>query len=157
MPSSQAPRSYGSHSSTSSTHCLEPRPPGTRSCLLRDCPHTAYWKVGPWSKVKKSLLASEKSSQANHFLHKTFWWCAHFTVLLINVDLDLVSTYLLTVLLYCVLIVLCLFVFIPVLTDLWSWSDGAKSGVCNFQRPPVQTLPSIRQTWVPSRMSRQRM
>uniref|UniRef100_A0A672ZSK0 ADAM metallopeptidase with thrombospondin type 1 motif 20 n=1 Tax=Sphaeramia orbicularis TaxID=375764 RepID=A0A672ZSK0_9TELE len=57
MPSSQAPRSYGAHSSTSSTHCPEPHPPGTRSCLLRDCPHTAYWKVGPWSKCSQTCGA----------------------------------------------------------------------------------------------------
>lgn len=57
MPSSQAPRSYGAHSSASSTHCPEPHPPGTRSCLLRDCPHTAYWKVGPWSKCSQTCGA----------------------------------------------------------------------------------------------------
>ncbi|XP_072291726.1 A disintegrin and metalloproteinase with thrombospondin motifs 20 isoform X1 [Eucyclogobius newberryi] len=58
VPTSPSRRSYGSHLSDSSgTLCPEPRPPGTRSCLLRDCPHTAYWKIGPWSKCSQTCGA----------------------------------------------------------------------------------------------------
>uniref|UniRef100_A0A8C6WWM1 ADAM metallopeptidase with thrombospondin type 1 motif 20 n=1 Tax=Neogobius melanostomus TaxID=47308 RepID=A0A8C6WWM1_9GOBI len=49
VPSSQSRRSYGSPLSDGiSTLCSEPRPPGTRSCLLKDCPHPAYWKRKRW-------------------------------------------------------------------------------------------------------------
>uniref|UniRef100_A0A673ZPN7 ADAM metallopeptidase with thrombospondin type 1 motif 20 n=1 Tax=Salmo trutta TaxID=8032 RepID=A0A673ZPN7_SALTR len=52
MPSSQTLHPYDAQSSAQSRpHCPEPHPPGTRQCLLRDCPQAAYWKVGPWSKV----------------------------------------------------------------------------------------------------------
>ncbi|XP_046889139.1 A disintegrin and metalloproteinase with thrombospondin motifs 20 [Hypomesus transpacificus] len=40
-----------------SAHCPEPHPPGTRQCLLRDCPHDAYWKVGQWSKCSQTCGA----------------------------------------------------------------------------------------------------
>lgn len=62
-PSSQAVRPYtAAQSSSASTHCPEPHPPGTRPCLLRDCLHTTYWKVGPWSKVKqkKKMLIRQR-------------------------------------------------------------------------------------------------
>uniref|UniRef100_A0A8C9XHK9 ADAM metallopeptidase with thrombospondin type 1 motif 20 n=1 Tax=Sander lucioperca TaxID=283035 RepID=A0A8C9XHK9_SANLU len=36
---------------------LCPHPPGSRPCLLRDCPHTTYWKVGPWSKCSQTCGA----------------------------------------------------------------------------------------------------
>uniref|UniRef100_A0AAQ4QK56 ADAM metallopeptidase with thrombospondin type 1 motif 20 n=1 Tax=Gasterosteus aculeatus aculeatus TaxID=481459 RepID=A0AAQ4QK56_GASAC len=55
MPSSQARRPYAAASS--STRCPEPQPPGSRPCLLRDCPHTTYWKVGPWSKCSQTCGA----------------------------------------------------------------------------------------------------
>uniref|UniRef100_A0A8C7SEH7 ADAM metallopeptidase with thrombospondin type 1 motif 20 n=1 Tax=Oncorhynchus mykiss TaxID=8022 RepID=A0A8C7SEH7_ONCMY len=35
----------------------KPHPPGTRQCLLRDCPQAAYWKVGPWSKCSQTCGA----------------------------------------------------------------------------------------------------
>lgn len=57
-PSAQALRVYAApQSSSASTHCPEPHPPGTRPCLLRDCLHPTYWKVGPWSKVTQKTLA----------------------------------------------------------------------------------------------------
>lgn len=37
-------------------------------------------------------------------------------------------------------------VFLPVLADLWSRSDGAQSGVRDLKRPNVQTLSSVRET-----------
>uniref|UniRef100_UPI0037E8F759 A disintegrin and metalloproteinase with thrombospondin motifs 20 n=1 Tax=Semicossyphus pulcher TaxID=241346 RepID=UPI0037E8F759 len=58
LPSSQALHPYAAAlSSSASTHCSEPHPPGTRPCLLRDCPHTTYWKVGPWSKCSQTCGA----------------------------------------------------------------------------------------------------
>ncbi|GLD74940.1 A disintegrin and metalloproteinase with thrombospondin motifs 20-like protein [Lates japonicus] len=61
IPSSQAVHPYAAaaaaQSSSASTHCPEPHPPGTRPCLLRDCPHTTYWKVGPWSKCSQTCGA----------------------------------------------------------------------------------------------------
>uniref|UniRef100_A0A4W6FLL5 ADAM metallopeptidase with thrombospondin type 1 motif 20 n=1 Tax=Lates calcarifer TaxID=8187 RepID=A0A4W6FLL5_LATCA len=65
IPSSQAAHPYAAaaaaaaaaQSSSASTHCPEPHPPGTRPCLLRDCPHTTYWKVGPWSKCSQTCGA----------------------------------------------------------------------------------------------------
>uniref|UniRef100_A0A665X761 ADAM metallopeptidase with thrombospondin type 1 motif 20 n=1 Tax=Echeneis naucrates TaxID=173247 RepID=A0A665X761_ECHNA len=58
IPSSQALRPYtAAQSSSASTHCPEPHPPGTQPCLLRDCPHTTYWKVGPWSKCSQTCGA----------------------------------------------------------------------------------------------------
>ncbi|TNN62701.1 A disintegrin and metalloproteinase with thrombospondin motifs 20 [Liparis tanakae] len=61
-PSSQAPRPYAAaQSSSAGARCAEPHPPGSRPCLLGDCPHTTSWKVGPWSKVKprkKQILSS---------------------------------------------------------------------------------------------------
>ncbi|KAG8012798.1 A disintegrin and metalloproteinase with thrombospondin motifs 20 [Nibea albiflora] len=57
-PSSQALRPYSAaQSSSASSRCPEPHPPGTRPCLLRDCPHTAYWKAGPWSKCSQTCGA----------------------------------------------------------------------------------------------------
>ncbi|KAF7660784.1 hypothetical protein LDENG_00275340 [Lucifuga dentata] len=56
MPSSQALHPYAVQSSTS-TRCPEPHPPGTQQCILRDCPHTDYWKVGPWSKCSQTCGA----------------------------------------------------------------------------------------------------
>uniref|UniRef100_H2LDH7 ADAM metallopeptidase with thrombospondin type 1 motif 20 n=3 Tax=Oryzias latipes TaxID=8090 RepID=H2LDH7_ORYLA len=37
--------------------CLEPSPPGTRPCVLRECSNTAYWKAGPWSKCSQTCGA----------------------------------------------------------------------------------------------------
>nr|XP_046249772.1 A disintegrin and metalloproteinase with thrombospondin motifs 20 isoform X1 [Scatophagus argus] len=57
-PSSQALHAYAAAQfSSASTNCPEPHPPGTRPCLLRECPHTAYWKVGPWSKCSQTCGA----------------------------------------------------------------------------------------------------
>ncbi|CAB1323370.1 unnamed protein product [Coregonus sp. 'balchen'] len=54
MPSAQSMHPYDAQSSAQSrSHCPEPRPPGTRQCLLWDCPQAAYWKVGPWSKCSQ--------------------------------------------------------------------------------------------------------
>uniref|UniRef100_A0A4W5MGN4 ADAM metallopeptidase with thrombospondin type 1 motif 20 n=1 Tax=Hucho hucho TaxID=62062 RepID=A0A4W5MGN4_9TELE len=58
MPSSQTLHTYDAQSSAQSRpHCPEPHPPGTRQCLLRDCPQAAYWKVGPWSKCSQTCGA----------------------------------------------------------------------------------------------------
>uniref|UniRef100_A0A8D3DJA4 ADAM metallopeptidase with thrombospondin type 1 motif 20 n=1 Tax=Scophthalmus maximus TaxID=52904 RepID=A0A8D3DJA4_SCOMX len=59
IPSSQAAQPYtaAAQSSSASTYCPEPHPPGSRPCLLRDCPHAAYWKVGPWSKCSQTCGA----------------------------------------------------------------------------------------------------
>ncbi|XP_068458877.1 A disintegrin and metalloproteinase with thrombospondin motifs 20 [Clinocottus analis] len=58
-PSSRARRPYAAApSSSAGTHCPEPHPPGSRPCLLRDCPHTTYWKVGPWSKCSQTCGAA---------------------------------------------------------------------------------------------------
>ncbi|XP_062418980.1 A disintegrin and metalloproteinase with thrombospondin motifs 20-like [Pungitius pungitius] len=57
MPSSPARRPYAATPSSSSSRCPEPRPPGSRPCLLRDCPHSAHWKVGPWSKCSQTCGA----------------------------------------------------------------------------------------------------
>uniref|UniRef100_A0A673ZNE9 ADAM metallopeptidase with thrombospondin type 1 motif 20 n=1 Tax=Salmo trutta TaxID=8032 RepID=A0A673ZNE9_SALTR len=58
MPSSQTLHPYDAQSSAQSRpHCPEPHPPGTRQCLLRDCPQAAYWKVGPWSKCSHTCGA----------------------------------------------------------------------------------------------------
>lgn len=148
MPSSQAHRQYAAQSSSASTHCVEPHPPGTRPCLVRDCPYTSYWKVGPWSKVKQKSLADS-------YFHKNT-----FDDLIINLICEfwirLLQLVCETVLLY-VWMCLYVFVFIPVLADLWGRSDGAQSGVCDLQRSSVKTLPSFRKTWVSSCMPRQRM
>ncbi|XP_034031983.1 A disintegrin and metalloproteinase with thrombospondin motifs 20 [Thalassophryne amazonica] len=55
-PSSQVLHLYAAPSSTR-THCPEPHPSGARPCFLRECPHTAYWKVGPWSKCSQTCGA----------------------------------------------------------------------------------------------------
>ncbi|CAB1440015.1 unnamed protein product [Pleuronectes platessa] len=59
VPSSQAAHPYtaAQSSAASSTYCPEPHPPGSRPCLLRDCPHSTYWKVGPWSKCSQTCGA----------------------------------------------------------------------------------------------------
>uniref|UniRef100_A0A7N8WWB8 ADAM metallopeptidase with thrombospondin type 1 motif 20 n=1 Tax=Mastacembelus armatus TaxID=205130 RepID=A0A7N8WWB8_9TELE len=57
MGSSQAAHPSAAALSSASTHCAEPHPPGTQPCLLRDCPHTTYWKVGPWSKCSQTCGA----------------------------------------------------------------------------------------------------
>uniref|UniRef100_A0A8C7JEQ1 ADAM metallopeptidase with thrombospondin type 1 motif 20 n=1 Tax=Oncorhynchus kisutch TaxID=8019 RepID=A0A8C7JEQ1_ONCKI len=58
MPSSLTLHPYDAQSSAQSRpHCPEPHPPGTRQCLLRDCPQAAYWKVGPWSKCSQTCGA----------------------------------------------------------------------------------------------------
>uniref|UniRef100_A0A8C3AK86 ADAM metallopeptidase with thrombospondin type 1 motif 20 n=1 Tax=Cyclopterus lumpus TaxID=8103 RepID=A0A8C3AK86_CYCLU len=58
MPSSRARRPYAAAPpSSAGTHCPEPHPPGSRPCLLVDCPHTTYWKVGPWSKCSQTCGA----------------------------------------------------------------------------------------------------
>lgn len=155
MPSSQALRPYAAaQSSPASTYCPEPHPPGSRPCLLRDCPHTTYWKVGPWSKVKQKALVrqGEIALFTKHFddlcilminLICGFWAnCSLFSYCFVAVEINAF---------------VCIFVCIPVLTDLWGRSDGAQSGVCDLQRPTVQTLPSFRKTGVSSCMSRQRM
>uniref|UniRef100_A0A8C7SKB3 ADAM metallopeptidase with thrombospondin type 1 motif 20 n=1 Tax=Oncorhynchus mykiss TaxID=8022 RepID=A0A8C7SKB3_ONCMY len=54
MPSSLTLHPYDAQSRP---HCPEPHPPGTRQCLLRDCPQAAYWKVGPWSKCSQTCGA----------------------------------------------------------------------------------------------------
>ncbi|XP_053741370.1 A disintegrin and metalloproteinase with thrombospondin motifs 20 isoform X1 [Synchiropus splendidus] len=43
--------------------CPQPRPPITRSCLLRTCPLTSTWKVGPWSKCSQSCGAGVMERQ----------------------------------------------------------------------------------------------
>ncbi|MED6236663.1 hypothetical protein ATANTOWER_012456, partial [Ataeniobius toweri] len=53
MPSSHSQRFY-TQPSTDSKNCPEPHPPATQSCLLRYCPHTPYWKVGPWTKCSQT-------------------------------------------------------------------------------------------------------
>uniref|UniRef100_A0A8C8M024 ADAM metallopeptidase with thrombospondin type 1 motif 20 n=1 Tax=Oncorhynchus tshawytscha TaxID=74940 RepID=A0A8C8M024_ONCTS len=53
-------------SAQSRPHCPEPHPPGTRQCLLRDCPQAAYWKVGPWSKVCFSVFEREKKGDGEN-------------------------------------------------------------------------------------------
>ncbi|CAL8261026.1 unnamed protein product [Merluccius merluccius] len=40
-----------------STLCPHPQPPGTKQCLLADCPHAASWKIGPWSKCSQTCGA----------------------------------------------------------------------------------------------------
>ncbi|KAG7523510.1 hypothetical protein JOB18_048859 [Solea senegalensis] len=58
VPSSSAAHLYApSQPSSASTYCPQPHPPGNRPCLLRDCPHTTYWKVGPWSKCSQTCGA----------------------------------------------------------------------------------------------------
>uniref|UniRef100_A0AAX7UL17 ADAM metallopeptidase with thrombospondin type 1 motif 20 n=1 Tax=Astatotilapia calliptera TaxID=8154 RepID=A0AAX7UL17_ASTCA len=56
MPTSPAQGVY-TQSSFASTNCPEPRPPGSRPCLLTECPHMSYWKVGPWSKCSQTCGA----------------------------------------------------------------------------------------------------
>ncbi|XP_077425592.1 A disintegrin and metalloproteinase with thrombospondin motifs 20 [Vanacampus margaritifer] len=56
-PSSQAPRLYAAQSPAAGTRCPEPRPLNTRPCLLKDCLHGSYWKVGPWSKCSQTCGA----------------------------------------------------------------------------------------------------
>uniref|UniRef100_A0A3Q4N4X1 ADAM metallopeptidase with thrombospondin type 1 motif 20 n=1 Tax=Neolamprologus brichardi TaxID=32507 RepID=A0A3Q4N4X1_NEOBR len=56
MPTSPAQGVY-TQSSFASINCPEPRPPGTRPCLLTECPHMSYWKVGPWSKCSQTCGA----------------------------------------------------------------------------------------------------
>uniref|UniRef100_A0A669EPM2 ADAM metallopeptidase with thrombospondin type 1 motif 20 n=1 Tax=Oreochromis niloticus TaxID=8128 RepID=A0A669EPM2_ORENI len=56
MPTSPAQGVY-TQSSFAGTNCPEPRPPGTRPCLLTECPHMSYWKVGPWSKCSQTCGA----------------------------------------------------------------------------------------------------
>lgn len=59
---SVTPPSHAAAQSTSgSTRCHKPHPPGTQPCLLTDCPHTTYWKVGPWSKVKQNTSSPVKN------------------------------------------------------------------------------------------------
>ncbi|XP_047238951.1 A disintegrin and metalloproteinase with thrombospondin motifs 20-like [Girardinichthys multiradiatus] len=53
MPSLLSQRFY-TQPSTDSKNCPEPHPPATQSCLLRYCPHTPYWKVGPWTKCSQT-------------------------------------------------------------------------------------------------------
>lgn len=80
-PSSQALRPYAApQSSSASTRCPEPHPPGTRPCLLRDCLHTTYWKVGPWSKVKQKTLVRqwEIFSSQSPFLQNIMMTCAFY-------------------------------------------------------------------------------
>eukprot|EP00066_Takifugu_rubripes_P016653 XP_011605919.1 PREDICTED: A disintegrin and metalloproteinase with thrombospondin motifs 20 [Takifugu rubripes] len=45
------------YSPPASTRCPGQHPPGTRPCLLRECPHGTYWKVGPWSKCSQTCGA----------------------------------------------------------------------------------------------------
>lgn len=52
MPSSLHSQSLYSQPSSAGENCPEPNPPSTQPCLLRECAHTSYWKVGPWTKVK---------------------------------------------------------------------------------------------------------
>ncbi|XP_068168609.1 A disintegrin and metalloproteinase with thrombospondin motifs 20 isoform X1 [Antennarius striatus] len=54
MPSSHT---YPAAQSSISTHCPEPHPPHTRTCLLRDCLHGSYWKAGLWSKCSQTCGA----------------------------------------------------------------------------------------------------
>ncbi|KAL0968043.1 hypothetical protein UPYG_G00261570 [Umbra pygmaea] len=54
MPSSQNLHLYDVQSRQ---HCPEPHPPGTRQCLLKDCPQVTYWKTGPWSKCSQTCGA----------------------------------------------------------------------------------------------------
>lgn len=56
MPTSPAQGVY-TQSSFASTNCPEPRPPGSRPCLLTECPHMSYWKVGPWGKCSQTCGA----------------------------------------------------------------------------------------------------
>lgn len=62
---SMIPSSPGLHAQTiiSAGKCPEPHPPDTRPCVLQECASSAYWKVGPWSKVKPKTHPShlEKS------------------------------------------------------------------------------------------------
>ncbi|KAF3688604.1 A disintegrin and metalloproteinase with thrombospondin motifs 20 [Channa argus] len=51
------PSSHAAAQSSVSPHCREPLPPSTQPCQLRDCPHTTYWKVGPWSKCSQTCGA----------------------------------------------------------------------------------------------------
>lgn len=117
--------------------------------------HGARWNIN-------HLLGIEKSSPANQHLNKTFRWLVHFPLLLINLICGFgfgcsLFTYCFVTVFgnYFVRVYVCM--GLPVLTDLWGRSYGAQSGVCDLQRPTVQTLPSIWKTWVSSCMSRQRV
>ncbi|XP_054880506.1 A disintegrin and metalloproteinase with thrombospondin motifs 20 [Poeciliopsis prolifica] len=50
MPSSSHSQRFHTQKSSAGKICPEPHPPATQPCLLRECPHTSYWKIGPWSK-----------------------------------------------------------------------------------------------------------
>uniref|UniRef100_A0A3Q2ZW55 ADAM metallopeptidase with thrombospondin type 1 motif 20 n=1 Tax=Kryptolebias marmoratus TaxID=37003 RepID=A0A3Q2ZW55_KRYMA len=59
MPSSYAAQRFYTQASFVSTKCPEPSPPATQPCLLRECTHTTYWKVGPWTKCSQTCGAGE--------------------------------------------------------------------------------------------------
>ncbi|KAM4734787.1 A disintegrin and metalloproteinase with thrombospondin motifs 20 isoform 2-T2 [Anableps anableps] len=57
MPSSLQSRHFHTQPSSTGKNCPEPHPPATQPCLLRECPHTSYWKVGPWTKCSQTCGA----------------------------------------------------------------------------------------------------
>ena len=62
-PSSPGPHPYAGPAS-SSPRCPGPPPPHAKQCLLRACPHTASWKVGPWTKVGWTPVTLEQGPSA---------------------------------------------------------------------------------------------
>ncbi|PWA28495.1 hypothetical protein CCH79_00016334 [Gambusia affinis] len=50
LPSSLHSQRFHTQPSSAGKICPEPHPPATQPCFLRECPHTSYWKVGPWTK-----------------------------------------------------------------------------------------------------------
>lgn len=62
LPSSLHSQRFHTQPSSAGKICPEPHPPATQPCFLRECPHTSYWKVGPWTKVKHRALSSQRKS-----------------------------------------------------------------------------------------------
>uniref|UniRef100_A0A8C6Q4Y1 ADAM metallopeptidase with thrombospondin type 1 motif 20 n=1 Tax=Nothobranchius furzeri TaxID=105023 RepID=A0A8C6Q4Y1_NOTFU len=56
-PSSYSTQQFYPPSSFTSKSCPEPQPPATQPCLLRECSHTTYWKVGPWTMCSQTCGA----------------------------------------------------------------------------------------------------
>ncbi|XP_056454312.1 A disintegrin and metalloproteinase with thrombospondin motifs 20 [Gadus chalcogrammus] len=61
-PSSPGPHPYAGPASPS-PRCPGPQPPHAKQCLLRACPHTASWKVGPWTKCSQTCGAGVMERQ----------------------------------------------------------------------------------------------
>uniref|UniRef100_A0A3B3XZV1 GON domain-containing protein n=1 Tax=Poecilia mexicana TaxID=48701 RepID=A0A3B3XZV1_9TELE len=49
MPSSSHSQRFHAQPSSAGKICPQPHPPATQPCLLTECPHSSYWKVGPWT------------------------------------------------------------------------------------------------------------